>query len=148
MSRRHKRLARLNGAGAQYGALPWRREAQLQVMLVTSRETRRWTIPKGWPVKRLAAAEAAALEAHEEAGVVGRLAEPIGTYRYNKRLRDGTVVICTVTVFPLEVDAVDEHWPEEAERERAWFSPEAAADLVDEHELKALLHAFDPLSAT
>ena len=145
MSGRFKRLARLNGSGDQYGALAWRRhEGALQVLLITSRETRRWTIPKGWPEKRLTPAEAAAREAEEEAGVTGPTSEAIGAYRYDKRLRDGAVVKLTVTVFPLAVERIADHWREERERERLWIAPDRAAALVAEPELKALILEFDP----
>jgi 8-oxo-dGTP pyrophosphatase MutT (NUDIX family) len=145
MSKHYKRLARRNGAGTQYGALAWRRTGDaLEVMLITSRETQRWTVPKGWPVKKLGPAETAALEAFEEAGVKGPLAPSIGRYRYSKRLRDGSVVICTVELFPLEVTREEDVWAEAAERGRAWFAPAGAAALVGEPELKALILAFEP----
>lgn len=144
-SGRFKRLARLNGSGDQYGALAWRRhDGAAQVLLITSRETRRWTIPKGWPDKRLSPADAAAREAHEEAGVSGPTGQALGAYRYDKRLRDGTVVLLTVTVFPLAVEQTLDHWPEERERERLWIAPDRAAALVAEPELKALILGFEP----
>jgi 8-oxo-dGTP pyrophosphatase MutT (NUDIX family) len=90
----------------QYAALPYRRRAhsRTQVMLVTSRETGRWIIPKGWPKKRKAPYASAAREALEEAGVVGEIGrDPIGSYSYKKRLKSGAVVACEVHVFPLEV---------------------------------------------
>lgn len=145
MAGRYKRLARLNGSGAQYGALPWRRVGDaVEVLLVTSRQTRRWTIPKGWPEKTLTPAEAAAREALEEAGVLGATSEAVGQYHYNKRLRDGAVVVCVVTVFPLEVVRCEDDWQEAAQRERAWLTPAVAASLVAEPELKALILDFDP----
>jgi 8-oxo-dGTP pyrophosphatase MutT (NUDIX family) len=90
----------------QYAALPFRHnaDADVEVMLVTSRDTGRWVIPKGWPVGRKAPHASAAREALEEAGVVGKVGrDSIGTYTYEKRLADGTFVICEVQVFPLEV---------------------------------------------
>jgi 8-oxo-dGTP pyrophosphatase MutT (NUDIX family) len=90
----------------QYAALPFRRKAnsRTQVMLVTSRETGRWIIPKGWPKKRKAPYASAAIEALEEAGVVGEVdRDSIGSYSYKKRLKNGAVVVCEVHVFPLEV---------------------------------------------
>src|SRR3954470_23354950 len=78
----------------QYAALPYRRRADgaMEILLVTSRETKRWVIPKGWPIKGRRPHVAAAREALEEAGLVGRVdKEPIGTYRYNKRLKNGVI---------------------------------------------------------
>ena len=86
----------------QYGALPYRLSAgsRPQFMLVTSRETRRWIIPKGWPKKGKSPHHSAAREAFEEAGVVGAIARrPVGTFSYEKRLRNGGAVVCQVRVF-------------------------------------------------
>lgn len=136
----------MTGEAHQVGALPWRRvNGVLQVLLVTSRETRRWVSPKGWPMPYKSDAEAAATEAWEEAGVKGLIASaPIGGYSYAKRLKDGTDRACRVKVYPLEVTVMRDHWPEAAERERRWLSPLEAADLVAEPELAAILRAFDP----
>ena len=65
----------------QFGALPYRfdRHADLEVLLITSRETGRWIIPKGGPIKGFKPGQTAALEAYEEAGVRGRVsARPLG----------------------------------------------------------------------
>jgi len=102
-------------------------------MLVTSRKTKRWIIPKGWPMTRMAPHAAAAQEALEEAGVVGRVAnKPIGSYSYDKRLRTGAVIVCEVHVFPLEVEGQQDDWPEKGKREIRWLSPEEAAAAVEE----------------
>jgi 8-oxo-dGTP pyrophosphatase MutT (NUDIX family) len=129
----------------QYAALPFRRKtnSRTQVMLVTSRETGRWIIPKGWPKKRKAPHASAALEALEEAGVVGEVGrDPIGSYSYKKRLKSGTVVACDVHVFPLEVKRQQKSWPEKEEREFQWFSPTDAAKVVREPVLRAIIRAF------
>ena len=145
MSRSSKRLARRTGSGVQYAALPYTVDGGVKGLLITSRETRRWVIPKGWPMKRLSASHAAAREALEEAGVSGEVApEAAGAYRYVKRMRDGATIACLVQVFPLRVTEEHAHWPEEIQRERAWFTPGEAAARVAEPELKALLRAFDP----
>jgi 8-oxo-dGTP pyrophosphatase MutT (NUDIX family) len=90
----------------QYAALPFRLLDGLpEVLLVTSRETRRWIIPKGWPQKGLSAHDVALREAREEAGVVGRVAKrAIGYYHYDKRLAANDYVTCKVRVFLLEVE--------------------------------------------
>ena len=86
----------------QYAAIPWRigTAGKREVMLLTSRETRRWVIPKGWPMKGKKPAQAAAQEAYEEAGLVGEIAgkRPIGTYHYSKRTDQGDV-LCEVRVY-------------------------------------------------
>jgi 8-oxo-dGTP pyrophosphatase MutT (NUDIX family) len=122
----------------QYAALPFRRSAdfEVEVMLVTSRETGRWVIPKGWPIRRKAPHASAAREALEEAGVVGAVGrEPIGTYSYEKRMSKGVVVVCEVRVFPLEVKRQMKGWPEKEERTCCWFSPTEAAQAVHEPDL-------------
>jgi 8-oxo-dGTP pyrophosphatase MutT (NUDIX family) len=126
----------------QYAALPFRRGADTgtEVMLVTSRRTRRWIIPKGWPMERGAPHVAAAREALEEAGVVGRIAKtPIGTYSYEKRLKRGEVIRCEVLVFPLEVKRQRKTWPEKGHRETKWLSPAKAAAAVQERPLKQII---------
>jgi 8-oxo-dGTP pyrophosphatase MutT (NUDIX family) len=126
---------------SQVAALPYRHgnDGRLEFMLVTSRQTKRVVIPKGWPIKRKSASRAAASEAEEEAGVVGKRGKrPIGRFQYWKRLRSGFVPI-VVTVFPLEVEDQLEEWPERKIRRRAWLSPEDAACLVDEPQLASLL---------
>jgi 8-oxo-dGTP pyrophosphatase MutT (NUDIX family) len=128
----------------QYGAIPHRREAgETRILLVTSRETKRWVIPRGNPIRGLSPAQAAAQEAFEEAGVTGAMvAEPIGRYNYGKRRRDGSVVPAEVEVYALEVEVEREEWPERHQRERRWFAPEEAAAAVDEPGLAALLRSL------
>lgn len=128
---------------AQVAALPVQgAAADLRVLLVTSRETRRWIIPKGWPEKGMKDSAAAAREALEEAGIVGTISRrPIGRYRYFKRTLD-SFQPCEVAVYRLDVEGEQPTWHEQDERQRAWFSPQVAAHLVDEPELKQLLLAL------
>jgi 8-oxo-dGTP pyrophosphatase MutT (NUDIX family) len=125
----------------QCAALPLSRHGgALQVLLVTSRETRRWVLPKGWIEKRHSPAAQAAREAFEEAGIRGRIgARPIGRYHYDKRLPGGATIPCEVEVYPLEVERLLDRWPEQAERERRWFPLEEAAALVQEGDLGSLM---------
>jgi 8-oxo-dGTP pyrophosphatase MutT (NUDIX family) len=132
---------------AQFAALPWRRRAAggIEVLVITSRETRRWVLPKGWPMKDRTPAEAAAQEAYEEAGVLGEIdPQPMGDYGYGKRLRDGVVQDVRVAVFAMEVLVEQMAWPEQAQREKLWTSRDQAADLVDEPELRDLIRNFRP----
>jgi 8-oxo-dGTP pyrophosphatase MutT (NUDIX family) len=116
------------------------RGGELRVMLVTSRETRRWVLPKGWTEKDVPPHEQAAREAYEEAGLVGEIApEPVGSYTYEKRLPDGSTVPCEVDVFPMRVERQLKSWPEKRQRETAWFALGQAAMAVDEGGLAMLL---------
>jgi 8-oxo-dGTP pyrophosphatase MutT (NUDIX family) len=135
------------GPRQQFAALPWRRNDAdaVEVLLITSRETRRWVIPKGWGKKGEPATVAAAREALEETGAGGRVSEaPLGQYRYQKLLKSGRIQRVRVAVYPLEVVHEHEDWPEKAFREKLWTSVAEAATLVDEPELKALIAGFDP----
>jgi 8-oxo-dGTP pyrophosphatase MutT (NUDIX family) len=134
------------GPRQQFAALPWRRtEAGIEVLLITSRETRRWVIPKGWGKKGEPATVAAAREALEETGAGGRMAEaPLGHYRYQKILKNGGQQRVRVAVYALEVVHEHEDWPERQIREKLWIAPAEAAGLVDEPELQALIAAFEP----
>jgi len=126
----------------QYAALPYRRLANdaIEVMLITSRDTGRWVIPKGWQGVGLAAQDSAEREAREEGGLVGRIDDrSIGHYRYKKRLSDGSSVSCSVEVFALEVERQLKSWPERKERDTRWFALRAAAAAVEEPELAAMI---------
>ncbi len=127
----------------QYAALPWRHAPGFEILLITSRQTRRWVIPKGWPIPAHSAAETAAQEAYEEAGIRGDMtAHAIGHYGYSKRLRSGAKKRFRVDVFGMEVTEVLDQWPEAHERARQWLSPAEAAIRVDEPELAVLIRAF------
>jgi len=130
----------------QFAALPWRvsEDGSRQVMLLTSRETHRWVIPKGWPMKGLKPPKVAAREAFEEAGLVGRIIDkrPIGVFHYEKRLPKHQV-LCEVWVFLLRVNHQRDNWPEKGQRETRWFDPSEAASLVDEGGLAEVIrYAF------
>ena len=127
--------------GRQCAALPFAEEkGELRVLLVTSRETQRWVLPKGWTEKRLSPHALAAKEAFEEAGVVGEVEpRPIGRYRYLKRGPRDRVTPCSVRVFPLRVNRLLDDWPERRERQRRWFSAAEAAMAVEEGGLVTLL---------
>jgi 8-oxo-dGTP pyrophosphatase MutT (NUDIX family) len=127
----------------QYACLPWRRQdGGLQVMLITSRGTGRWVLPKGWPMIGVSGVESAVQEALEEAGVVGEAGAAIGRYSYDKALKDGSVRTLEVEVYPLAVSDELADWKESAERVRRWFTPAEAAGLVAEYELAELIAAF------
>lgn len=125
----------------QYAALPYRvdEEGKPEILLITSKERRRWVIPKGNPISSFLNYETAAREAFEEAGIEGGIAiDPIGSYRYMKR-RAGGDVPALVTVYPMLVNRQLRRWPERGQRELRWFAPEEAAEAVEEPELKVII---------
>ena len=127
----------------QFGALPYRVSDDVEVLLVTTRETGRWVIPKGWPMLGKTPRAAAAREALEEAGVVGKAGRRrLGAYDYPKVLKSGAVVTCRVTVFPLPVAEQKAQWREQDQRQTRWFSPREAAELVQEPGLSAIIRDF------
>jgi 8-oxo-dGTP pyrophosphatase MutT (NUDIX family) len=129
--------------GLQFAALPWRRAPALEVMLITSRETKRWVIPKGWPMQGRSPAEAAAQEAFEEAGLNGRVDEdPMGVFHYDKGLKAGGWLRCRVEVYPMQVEGQAASWPEQKQRQTRWFPAAVAAARVDEPELRDLIRKF------
>ena len=130
----------------QCGALCWRmRGSKPEILLITSRDTGRWVIPKGWPMEGKSLAEAAAQEAWEEAGVEGGSdLLPVGAFAYRKGLPGDRSVPCVVEVFALRVDRLASKFPEKGQRQRKWFAPEKAAKNVAEPELRRLILGFAP----
>ncbi len=130
----------------QIAALPWRRRGDaVEILLITSRETKRWVIAKGNLMVDLEDPLAAAQEAYEEAGVQGDIArEPIGCFHYDKRLKDGRMEPCVVDVYPLEVLIQLGSWPEATQRSRQWMSRAEASVSVHEPELARLIAGFEP----
>lgn len=125
----------------QVAAIPFRLNAggDIEVMLVTSRTTRRFIVPKGWPMKGKSGRKAATIEAREEAGVLGKtLKEPAGTYSYWKRLANRFVRV-DVIVYLMEVTEELADWQEAKRRQRAWLPPADAALLIDEPDLSTLV---------
>ena len=129
----------------QFGTIAWREEEDgaVRILLITSRETRRWVVPRGNAMPRLGAAGSAAEEAYEEAGIRGAISEqPLGSYRYDKRRKNGALVPAEVRLYALRVLEELDEWPERDQRERRWFAPAEAAEAVDEPDLKELLRSF------
>ena len=138
------RIASRKLTGVQFAALPWRMQGHsLQILLITSRRTHRWIIPKGWPMAKCRPATTAAREAAEEAGVSGEMGKrAVGHFRYQKLLNDGGELPCRVEVFPLKVTTERSDWDEKKERERKWFSVREAAAAVLEPQLKLVIRRF------
>jgi uncharacterized protein Yka (UPF0111/DUF47 family)/8-oxo-dGTP pyrophosphatase MutT (NUDIX family) len=128
----------------QYGVLPYRLDAQgrPEILLITSKERRRWVVPKGNPIPFLLNYESAAREAFEEAGIEGPIATmPAASYRYGKRRRGGEAP-ALVNLYPMLVTREAADWPERGERQRRWFSQEEAAASVEEPELRVTIMSF------
>jgi ADP-ribose pyrophosphatase YjhB (NUDIX family) len=128
----------------QVAAIPFRLNARgdIEVILVTSRTTRRFIVPKGWPMKGKSGRKAATIEAQEEAGVLGKtLKQPAGTYSYWKRLANRFVRV-DVIVYLLEVSEELADWQEAKRRQRAWLPPADAALLIDEPDLSTLVNTL------
>ena len=130
----------------QYAALPYRRKGKspTEVLLVTSRETGRWIIPKGWPAKGKAPHKSAAREAREEAGVVGSVKRrSLGAFSYKKRLKSGKVVACEVQVFALKVKRQEARWLEKGERKLKWLPRTKAAKKVGNEVLGTIIRTLN-----
>ena len=130
----------------QYAALcyrPRKKQGGIEILLLTSRDTGRWIIPKGWPMPGKKSHAVAEREAYEEAGVKGKVSrEPIGHYSYSKGMEGGLKIACKVQVHALDVKEMLKDFPEKGTRRLEWVSPEEAVARVREPELKVLLHQF------
>ncbi|MBX3580902.1 MAG: NUDIX hydrolase [Rhizobiaceae bacterium] len=128
----------------QVAALPWRKaDAGIEILLITSRDTGRWVLPKGWPEAGEDFGEAAAREAGEEAGISGAISRrEAGRYFYSKIRASGEAIACEVLVYPLEVDIVAEKWKEKRQRKRKWVKPSDASRMLNEPDLCKLISAF------
>jgi len=128
----------------QYAALPWRREkGAIEILLITSLKTRRWIVPKGWPVDKLIPPECAAHEALEEAGVAGAMGEKaLGTYRYKKLRKSGEILPCIVHVYALEVQSRGRTWVEKKARDSRWCTVAEAVARVADPGLRRLIVKF------
>lgn len=131
--------------GQQIAALPmrWDDNGKLRILMVTSRDTGRWVMPKGWTMNGRKPWAAAEIEALEEAGAVGYISsEKLGEYRYKKVLDDGSKITCRVRVYPMIVEGLRRDWKERGQRKRRWFSTKTAAKSVKERDLAELLRAL------
>ncbi|MEM1351443.1 MAG: NUDIX hydrolase [Pseudomonadota bacterium] len=139
-------LGRKTDVRTQFGALCYRvKRKKLEILLVTSRTTKRWIIPKGWPIDGKTPAEIAEIEAWEEAGVRGHCdGQCVGIFSFSKDTEDLGELPCLAMVFAIEVSELNENYPEAAERQRRWVTRKKAAKRVDEPELARILRDFDP----
>lgn len=139
-----KALVKKGKSLRQVGTLPYRRlpSGEMQFLLLTSRATERFVIPKGWRMKGKPDWKAAAIEAEQEAGVLGEInRDPIGQYQYWKRFRSAFVPV-TVFIYAMEVTGQAPAWQERKQRRREWVNRQQAKTLVDEPELMSLIEEF------
>ncbi len=145
-----KRIETPCGRVVQVAALVFRNGSSgVQVLLITSRGTGRWVLPKGWPQVGKTLSQSALAEAYEEAGVRGRVQpDVLGSYTYQKTDADqGEDDDFRVNVYAVEFTRSAKKWPERGERRLEWVSPEEAARRVDEPELRIILRTFGEDSA-
>jgi phosphohistidine phosphatase len=126
----------------QAGAIPFRRlEKRFEILLITSRSNRQWTIPKGLIDPGMTAEQTAVQEAFEEAGITGTLfPEPVLQFSYRKW--QGT---CLVKTYFFRVEQEVESWPEKFIRQRRWVSRSEAAKLIRFPEVRTFLGQISTL---
>lgn len=128
----------------QYGALPWRSTpAGIEILLITTLNTRRWIVPKGWPLDGLAPHQSAAQEALEEAGISGKMeTSALGAFAYEKLRKNGEKISCSIEVFPMQVELQRKRYMEKGARELCWCSVTEALTRVREPGLRRLIARF------
>ncbi|KHA51631.1 NUDIX hydrolase [Sulfitobacter geojensis] len=138
--------ARKGELRTQFGALCYRvRRGKVQILVITSRRSKRWIVPKGWPMEGKTPAASAAQEAWEEAGVRGKVGETaLGAYTYGKTTAWGGDLSCVVMLYPVLVKSLAKSFPESGQRRRKWVSRKKAAKKVDEEGLARLILSFEP----
>lgn len=130
----------------QFAALCYRvKKGKVQVLLITSRGSKRWIVPKGWPMEGKTPAESAGVEAWEEAGVHGKPKQtPLGVYSYAKEIGEDDGFACIAMLYPVKVKSLAKKYPEKDQRRRRWMSRKKAASKVAEPELRRMILDFDP----
>jgi hypothetical protein len=131
----------------QFGAVPYRsRRGAIEVLLVTSRKSKRWIVPKGWP--KSSPQHTATAEAYEESGVLGKVhQEPLGSFEYRKKVGRGRQIWCTLELFPLVVHRESKRWPEKGERVRRWFRLSDAVERVNDSKLARVVQKLGQMAA-
>lgn len=130
-------------AHQQVAALCWRDMPACRILLITSLSTRRWIVPKGWPMEAMSLGESAAREAEEEAGVTGTVSDtPIGEYYYMKARKGGLALPCRVSVFALHVSGQKKGFAEQGTRDMLWLPPQEASSQVSDPGLAHIILNF------
>ena len=130
----------------QFAALCFRMvDDKLKILMITSRGSGRWIIPRGWPMDNKTPSQAALTEAWEEAGVRGKGYDvSLGLYSYTREIGEDGPVPCVAMVYPVKVKTLAQDYPEKGQRKRKWLSPGKAAERVNEPELARIIKGFDP----
>ena len=128
----------------QVGCICYKKEKKkLKILIITSRNSKRWIIPKGWIKKNLGSIRSAEAEAWEEAGVKGKCYKnTIGFYTYQKIGKNGKGRRCTVKVFALKVREQLNDFPEKNFRTLRWITPEKSHKFIENKELVQVLENF------
>lgn len=109
-----------------------------RLVLITSRKSERWIIPKGYVEKGLTPAESAAKEAYEEAGLIGVVHhKEAGQYRYSKFGK-----LFSVQVYPLFIETMLDEWDEMHDRRRKLVTPSEAIEMVCHEDLRRIIADF------
>ena len=142
-----KKIIRPDAAGSvkstQAGAIPYRIvEGQVVFLMITSRRSANWVFPKGSIEKNQTPAQAAAMEAYEEAGVRGEIADaPVGAYLHPRNDAEESMV--RVELFPLHVTEQLDDWPEEPQRFRHWALLPQVKRLMASHKAARVAAEFN-----
>jgi 8-oxo-dGTP pyrophosphatase MutT (NUDIX family) len=116
-----------------------------EILMVRTRGSGRWILPKGWPMKGRTLAEAAAQEAWEEAGAKGRvMPAEIARIAGEKRTDAGLDMPCELAVFAMRDVVLAEVYPEAGQRQRKWMPLRIAAERAGSPELRALIDSLHP----
>lgn len=124
---------------AQASAIPYRiYKKKLQILIITSRNGKKWIIPKGIIEPGDSDRYTALKETKEEAGVNGKISKlSIGSYSYEK-----WDSICKVELFPLKVTEIYDDWEESHFRKRRWLNAKRAIKKVTPQEVAELIKKF------
>ena len=126
---------RYKGFFKQSGVIP---VLDNRLVLITSRKSERWIIPKGYVEKGLSPSESAAKEAYEEAGLIGVVHhKEAGQYRYRKFGKS-----FSVQVYPLFIETMLDEWDDMHDRRRKLVTPAEAIEMLCHDDLKRIIEEF------
>jgi predicted NUDIX family NTP pyrophosphohydrolase len=127
----------------QFAALPFRvNDTDVEIMLITTRQKRRWSVPKGSRIKKKKPHRVAEVEAFEEAGLAGAASKrALGSFRHRKQ-RGKRKLNLDVHLFPMKVRKQLKSWPEKGERDAIWLPAQEAARLAHKRQLGRLIARF------
>ena len=123
-----KKLTGRNDVRMQSGCIPYRKldDGSVEVLLVQSTSSGRWTLPSGGLEPKLTAEANAKKETYEEAGVKGKLTYDMGTLLF---IKTSTGIKQILRLYALKVKEVLEEYPESGARQRQWFTIKEAQTL-------------------